>query len=105
MQKLYSAANLAEAYLVRELLARAGIAVRVFNEHAQGGLGEIPFTQAFPELWIENSGDATRALEVVREYEHALHDARPARRCTVCAEENPASFELCWRCGALLTST
>ena len=39
MRRLCSAANLPEAYLLKQLLEQAGIEARVFNEHAQGGLG------------------------------------------------------------------
>lgn len=100
MKKLYSAANLPDAHLLRDLLAQAGIAARVFNENAQGGLGEIPFTQAYPEVWLVDERDFEPARRIVRQ-----HD-RPAEAgvafCPSCAEENPRNFQLCWKCGAAL---
>ena len=61
MYKLYAAANLQEAYLILHRLEHANISARIFNEHAQGALGEIPFTHAYPELWALEQADVTRA--------------------------------------------
>jgi|SRR5690606_12988217 len=99
MQKLYTAANLPDAYLLLHRLERAGIRARVLNEHAQGGVGEIPFVHAYPEVWVE-AADAERARAVVAEHEHPLAEA--ARDCVRCGERNPGSFEVCWRCGGVL---
>ncbi len=100
MHKLYTAANLPEAYLVLELLRAAGIEAHVFNENAQGGLGQIPFTDAYPELWLVNEADVGRARQVVAEYERSADGAEV--RCAACGEQNPSSFQICWHCGALL---
>ncbi len=98
MHKLYTAANLPEAYLVLELLRAAGIEAHVFNENAQGGLGEIPFTHAYPELWLANDADIGRARRVIGEYERSTAGADV--RCAACGEQNPGSFQICWHCGA-----
>ncbi|GMR03797.1 MAG: DUF2007 domain-containing protein [Gammaproteobacteria bacterium] len=99
MQKLYSAANLQEAYLILHLLEHAGIEARIFNEHAQGGLGEIPFTHTYPEVWLINESDQARARELLEEYQNA-DEATEAVRCPACGEQNPGVFEICWRCSA-----
>ena len=100
MKRLYAAASLPEAYLLRGLLARAGIEVRVFNEHAAGATGEIPFTHSYPELWLVDERDSERAREVVDGYERRV--VTGTRACPGCGEDNPDTFELCWRCGAPL---
>ncbi len=97
MRKIYSAATLADAHLVVGLLAQAGIAAKVFNENAQGGLGEIPFTHAWPEVWLTDERDTEQALEVIREIERAGTDAQVA--CKACREMNPENFQVCWNCG------
>lgn len=100
MRKVYTAATLADAHLVAGLLVREGIAATVMNENAQGGLGEIPFTHAWPEVWVEEAQDVPRALEVIRSLERA--DTNRSITCKSCGESNPGTFELCWNCGALL---
>lgn len=86
--------------MLRELLDRAGIAAHVLNQNAQSGMGEIPFTHAWPELWIERERDAPQARALVRQWEHA--PALPDTGCRACGESNPGGFELCWNCGAWL---
>lgn len=101
MRKIYSAASLPDAHLVSGLLGQAGIEAKVFNENAQGGMGEIPFTHAYPEVWLVDERDSERAVEVIRQFERpGTHVA--AVRCAACNEENPGNFQLCWSCGAAL---
>lgn len=99
MYKIYAAANLQEAYLILHRLENADIAARIFNEHAHGALGEIPFTHAYPELWVLAQADLTRARAIVDEYQRAI-PTTAAHACPACGESNPGDFELCWRCGA-----
>jgi hypothetical protein len=98
MLRLCSAANLPEAYLLLHRLAHAGIEARVLNEHAQGGLGEIPFTHAYPEIWIMEPEQEARAREILAEFERAPASSAPMR-CAGCGETNPPGFEICWQCG------
>ena len=99
MKKIYSAATLPDAHLVLGLLAQAGIEGKVFNENAQGGMGEIPFTHAWPEIWILDERDAVRARELIRQFERspAVGGDTP---CPKCSERNPGNFQVCWHCGA-----
>ena len=53
MKRIYSAASLPEAHLILHRLQEKGIPARVFNENAHGGVGELPFTHAYPEIWID----------------------------------------------------
>lgn len=98
MLKLYDANNLPEAHLLLALLSQAGIEAQILNTYAQGATGEIPFGQAYPEIWLEDEKDKPRAQAIIREYESA-----PANTdwvfCRQCGERNPANFELCWQCG------
>ena len=101
MLRLYTAANLPDAHLLRQLLAQAGIEAHVFNENAQSGMGEIPFTHAWPEVWLARPGDETRAREIVRGFDRPPTPS-PDAFCAECHERNPGNFELCWSCGATL---
>jgi len=98
VKKLYRAANLPDAHLLRGLLVQAGIQAHVFNENAQGGLGQLPFTEAWPEVWVSEDHDLGRAQEIVQAFE-CSPEVSASVRCPACAEENPTSFQLCWSCG------
>jgi hypothetical protein len=97
MKRLFTAAHLPEAHLVRGLLANAGIPVRVFNEYAQGGLGDLPAASVLPEVWLEDERDEMIARKIVTGYEQG-RAAPGAQRCANCGEENPRDFAVCWQC-------
>ncbi|MDA8383138.1 MAG: DUF2007 domain-containing protein [Betaproteobacteria bacterium] len=101
MTRIYIAADLPDAHLVLHLLAQAGITAHVFNENAQGGVGEIPFTHAYPEVWIADEGQVARARQIVKGHDRAQADVGVVF-CRNCAEENPGNFQICWNCGAAL---
>ncbi len=98
MVKVYSAATLADAHLVRGLLGQAGIDATVFNENLQGGLGEIPFTHAYPEVWLVDERDLQRAREVIRQIERPTPSSETVI-CAGCLEGSPGNFQACWNCG------
>lgn len=102
MKRLYIAGNLIEANLLLGMLHEAGIPARVMNENAQGGLGELPFTQTWPELWIERDNDWERARQIVKQFEHDQGQADQQTICSKCGESNPANFETCWQCQEIL---
>jgi len=101
MQKIYSAGNLQEAYLIQGMLNAAGIETRIHNEYAQGGIGEIPFTHAYPEIWLVNETDIYRANQIIKKFETRQQSIADLV-CARCHEPNPATFETCWCCGSSL---
>jgi hypothetical protein len=98
MVRVYSASTLPDAHLIAALLGQEGIEARVFNENAQGGLGEIPFMHAWPEVWVIDDRHADRARELIRALERT--DTRNQVTCQACGESSPSNFQLCWNCGA-----
>jgi len=100
MKRLCRAANLPEAHILRGLLEQAGIHSRVFNEHAQSGVGQLPVQDAWPELWVEED-DVARASEVLEAFQRTP-PASGTRACAACGEDSPANFQICWNCGAQL---
>ena len=99
MKRIYSAASLPEAHLLLHRLQAEGITAKVFNENAQGAVGELPFTHTYPEVWIERAEDEDRALSVIRQFEKRSV-SKPGWHCQTCGEHNPATFEVCWRCAS-----
>ena len=103
MKRVYTAANLAEAHLVRDLLQQAGVAVHVFNEYAMAAMGDVPMGSAYPQVWISQLHQEQHARSVISEYEkRPLQTA--VKNCFACGEASPGEFELCWNCGEPLAS-
>ena len=101
MKRIYSAASLPEAHLLLHRLREDGIEARVFNENAHGGVGELPFTHAYPEVWIADPADELKVREIVQEFERGTEPVQNVD-CAECGEHNPATFEICWNCAAIL---
>lgn len=99
MIRVYQAANLQDAHIVLGLLAQARIEARVFNEHAQGGLGDIPFGETYPGVWIADERDQDIARKIIAAYQSKA-ETGAAVRCPACGEESPGNFAVCWNCGA-----
>ena len=64
MRKVHTADSVIDVMHLRNLLEQAGIACVVRNERLGGVVGEIPFLECWPELWVVRPGDALRARGV-----------------------------------------
>lgn len=98
MKRVFRHRSLADVGLVRGLLDRAGIACTTRNEQLAGALGDIPFLECEPELWILHDQDYARAMQIVGEHE-APASEHATWYCAACAEVNEGQFAACWRCG------
>jgi hypothetical protein len=98
VERFYIAFNRFDAYLVLHRLQQAGIPAHVFNEHMQSIVGDVPPDVAQPQVWLERPADRSRA-ETVLAALHAERQKTGSIRCTNCGEDNPANFEICWKCG------
>lgn len=101
LKRVYTASGLPQAYLLRDFLAAEGIETLVFNEHSAGAVGEIPCNETLPQLWVRNDGSFDRARSLLLAYECEGSGDEP-RICPGCGEENPGSFDFCWRCGRVI---
>jgi hypothetical protein len=90
-----------QAYLLRDILAMNGITAHVFNEHMSSIVGDVPPDVALPQVWLDDDDDHARALKVLREY-GIRRNRSGVLFCPACREENPATFEICWKCGAMI---
>lgn len=78
-------------------LRAAGIACEVRNTTLAGAIGEVPWLECAPQLWIANALDEPRALQLLRELD--MPPAGPPWCCS-CGETIEAQFGACWKCGA-----
>lgn len=99
MKRISSSESLFEIGHLKNVLEQAGIRCLIKNEQLSGALGEIPFLECMPELWILDDTDLPRAeslLEAIRS------EAQPGQdwQCASCGEVNEGQFAACWHCGA-----
>ncbi len=86
------AAHLANA------LSAAGIRCEVRNTTLAGAIGDIPWLECAPQIWIADSLDEARARRLIDELSRPVEG--PSWSCGGCGESIEPQFGACWRCGA-----
>ena len=99
MRRIHTAESAIEIAHLRNVLENEGIACIVRNDRLSGVIGEIPFVECWPELWVVRNGDALRARGLIDEARQP-GDLPPAPdwRCERCGEIVDGRFDACWRC-------
>lgn len=98
MKKLYDAANLQEAQLLKDQLSNAGFEVILQGEYLGGAVGEIP-ANTYPSLWLVDEAQYDEAKLLIEAYEQGA-DNQGVWICEKCGEKHQGQFSQCWRCGA-----
>ncbi|NQZ22946.1 MAG: DUF2007 domain-containing protein [Colwellia sp.] len=81
---------------MKNIIEAQEIDVFIKNEYAQGAVGEISAFDTWPEIWVVNDNDFDHVMEIVNSSQK--NDNTLDWICKSCAEENDASFEVCWKC-------
>jgi hypothetical protein len=83
----------------KNLLESEGIAAFLRNQHLGSIVGEMPFQEVWPELWVKDDLDYDRAVQLISD---SIKDESPEEdwRCGICKAENEGQFAVCWSCGA-----
>lgn len=84
---------------LRQVLEDHGIRCLIKNEYLAGGLGELPFNECWPELWVLDEADHRYAGEIAAGILESREPGREPWRCPDCGEELEGQFTDCWRCG------
>jgi Putative prokaryotic signal transducing protein len=98
VKRIAIADSLAELGHFRDMLEQDGIVCVVKNAHLSGALGEVPFLETWPELWVMRDEDAPRAKHLLADL-RAPADKAPPWRCRHCDADNDGEFAACWSCG------
>ncbi|HLT90599.1 MAG TPA: DUF2007 domain-containing protein [Woeseiaceae bacterium] len=102
MKKLTTADSLVTISHYRNLLASEGIPTVIRNEYLGSVVGEIPYFEAWPELWVRNDLDYDRARELIDAEKIAQESPQAPWTCRHCGADNEGQFAACWQCGRVL---
>ena len=98
MKKLTSAESLITINHYKNLLAAEGIETQIRNQHLGSIMGEVPFFETWPQLWVVNELDYDRALQLIESADAESPDE--PWKCAKCGEINEGQFSVCWNCEA-----
>ena len=99
MQRIYSEPSPLFIYQLKVILEEKGIAAIIKNEFLSGGVGELPPTEVWPELWIVNKADQAPAKRVVDAFIQSTKSSTRNWICKRCGENIEGQFNVCWSCG------
>ena len=98
--RVYSGPLLAIVTHMKHVLEMNGIESQVHGEYRAGAVGEIPVTDAWPELWVLNPAERERAGALVAEALEQGESQLPEWKCPECQETVEGQFAECWNCGS-----
>jgi len=95
MIQIHSSLNGIEIHNLKNVLEAGGISCEVRGEFRRSTMGEVPFTEAFVELWLLDDAQEQTARQLISEV--SSHSSLPWT-CPKCAEPIEAEFNQCWNC-------
>ncbi|MCH7820993.1 MAG: DUF2007 domain-containing protein [Proteobacteria bacterium] len=98
MKKVASSESLITINHYKNILESEDITCEIRNEHLGGIVGEMPFVEVWPELWVKHDLDADRAKQLIDEA-NSDESQEPSWKCRRCGEDNEGQFAACWNCG------
>lgn len=96
MKLVYTNENQLMVGHLKNLLENQGITTIVKNEFLGSGFGELSGADTWPELWVVEDDDYSRAAKLAEEM--IFEPTGKEWRCPSCHEVNGAAFEQCWKC-------
>lgn len=99
MKKVFSSDNMIDTGRLKAILEDHRITCIVKNWNLAGGIGELPPTEVWPELWIVEDTLYDKAARLVAAYAGELDATGPEWDCEGCGERSEALFTHCWKCG------
>ncbi len=96
MKKLTSSESLITINHYKNMLAAEGIRTEIRNEFIGSIMGEVPFFETWPQLWVVNAIEFDRAKQIIEEVENEAPSEPWV--CRNCGEQNEGQFAVCWKC-------
>jgi len=96
--KVYENFDISRVGQMQSVLEANGIQTYIKNYYSSGALGEIPFVEICPQLYVLEEADVPRAKKLLQV------DLPPEIQasdwvCPECGINIEGQFENCWKCG------
>ncbi len=100
MKKVTAIDSLITINHYKNLLESEGIPAFIRNEHLGSIVGEMPFQEVWPQLWVRNDLDYDRAVQLIDQQKVVDESPLDPWNCKQCGTDNEGQFAACWKCGA-----
>ena len=100
MIKVFADFELSKVGQFQSVLEAEGIHTHLKNQFTSSVLGEIPFVEVMPELWILEDDDLVKAKRLIQELLSDSQHNQPEWTCSRCDSVVDGVFDRCWKCNA-----
>ena len=84
---------------MQSLLESHGIKTFIRNQYGSSVMGEVPFVEVVPQLFVLEQKDVQRALALLKPA-LAGTDSAGSWNCPECGADVEENFSHCWQCGS-----
>ncbi|HET6592340.1 MAG TPA: DUF2007 domain-containing protein [Xanthomonadales bacterium] len=98
MIKVYENFDFSRVGQMQSLLESHGISTYIRNQYGSSVMGEVPFVEVVPQLYVLRECDVARAVELLK-LDLASEPEGREWVCPECGVEVEGNFTRCWKCG------
>jgi hypothetical protein len=98
MIKVYENFDFSRVGQMQSLLESHGIGTFVRNQFGSSVMGEVPFVEVVPQLYVLREQDVERAIELLQ-LERPRENEADDWSCPECGSDMEGQFSSCWKCG------
>lgn len=100
MKKVFSAPVGFYVHNLKNILETHGLECEVHGEDRVAGMGDIPPTECWIELWLVDDSREEEAFIIIDKAIKGEPDEGDIWDCASCGERIEPQFSHCWNCGA-----
>jgi len=98
MIKVFENFDFSRVGQMQSLLESQGIKTFIRNQFSSSVVGELPFLEVIPQLYVLEENDLARAIELLK-LDLPVEDAGDDWVCPQCGIDVEGNFSRCWKCG------
>jgi hypothetical protein len=102
MIKVFEDFDFSRVGQMQSLLESHDIRTFLKNQYGSSVMGEVPFVEVVPQLYILEEGDLARAKQLLQ-LDLPVGQADEDWVCDECGVDVEGVFDRCWKCGARQT--
>ena len=100
MIKVFENFDFSRVGQMQSLLESQGIKTFIKNQYGSSVMGEVPFVEVVPQLFILDEKDLLRAQELLLMDLPAEGPPDEDWICPACGVDVDGEFHVCWKCGS-----
>ncbi len=84
---------------MQSLLESHGIKTFIKNQYGSSVMGEVPFVEVIPQLYVLDEKDLVQAKQLLQ-LDLPVEQPEADWVCDKCGAEVDGTFDRCWKCGS-----